>query len=200
MTDPLAPTTVADPASRAFIGIAEPAFALAALPTVMIAARSPTRTSSRFIAVPPWEVIEPGAHRSHAMRAFLAIQRDWLVTEQLPAYALELNPVEGLCSNLKGQELANLACETPGEATSAAWHGIERVRQAWWLPYSFLRRADLGDMTRPHRDPNPTRGEQGRSRPAKQAVTHWQSAGCVGAGDERYSVPGGPRSARSRCS
>jgi hypothetical protein len=26
----------------------------------MIAARSPTRTSSRFIAVPPWEVIEPG--------------------------------------------------------------------------------------------------------------------------------------------
>jgi hypothetical protein len=54
------PTTVADPASRAFIGIAEPAFALAALPTVMIAARSPTRTSSRFIAVPPWEVIEPG--------------------------------------------------------------------------------------------------------------------------------------------
>jgi hypothetical protein len=26
----------------------------------MITARSPTRTSSRFIAVPPWEVIEPG--------------------------------------------------------------------------------------------------------------------------------------------
>jgi transposase len=82
-----------------------------------------------------------GAHRSRAMRASLASQRHWLVTERLPAYAPELNPVEGLWSNLKGQELANLACDTLGETTSAAWQGIERVRQAWWLPYSFLRRA-----------------------------------------------------------
>lgn len=84
-----------------------------------------------------------GAHRSRAMRAFLVTQRDWLVVERLPAYAPDLNPVQGLWSNLKGQELANLACDTLGEAIGAAWHGIGRVRQAWWLPYSFLRRAGL---------------------------------------------------------
>jgi DDE superfamily endonuclease len=35
------------------------------------------------------------AHRSRAMRAWLATQRHWLVTERLPVYAPELNPVEG---------------------------------------------------------------------------------------------------------
>ena len=54
-----------------------------------------------------------------------------------------LNPVEALWSNVKGQELANLACDTLGEVITAAWQGIERVRAAWWLPYSFLRRAGL---------------------------------------------------------
>jgi hypothetical protein len=37
------------------------------------------------------------AHRSKAMRAWLATQRHWLVVERLPAYAPDLNPVEGLC-------------------------------------------------------------------------------------------------------
>jgi transposase len=84
-----------------------------------------------------------GAHRSRAMRAFLATQRDWLVTERLPAYAPDLNPVEGLWANLKDQELANLSCDTLGEVIKAAWQGIERVRRVWWLPYSFLRRTGL---------------------------------------------------------
>jgi hypothetical protein len=65
------------------------------------------------------------------------------VVERLPAYAPDLNPVEGLWSNLKDQELANLTCDTLGEAIQTAWQGIGRVRQAWWLPYSFLRRAGL---------------------------------------------------------
>ena len=63
--------------------------------------------------------------------------------ERLPAYAPDLNPVEALWSNLKGQELANLACDTLGEVIQATRQGIERVRRAWWLPYSFLRRAGL---------------------------------------------------------
>ena len=41
------------------------------------------------------------AHRSTAMRAWLAAQRSWLVIERLPAYAPDLNPVEGLWSSLK---------------------------------------------------------------------------------------------------
>ena len=35
-------------------------------------------------------------HRSQAMQAWLTRQRSWLVIERLPAYAPELNPVEGL--------------------------------------------------------------------------------------------------------
>jgi hypothetical protein len=83
------------------------------------------------------------AHRSKAMAAFVASQRDWLVVERLPAYAPELNPVERVWANLKGQELANLACYGLGGVISAAWQGIERIRAAWHLPYSFLRHAGL---------------------------------------------------------
>jgi transposase len=45
------------------------------------------------------------AHRSRTTRAWLATQRHWLVVERLPAYAPELNPVEGLWSSLKAVEL-----------------------------------------------------------------------------------------------
>jgi DDE superfamily endonuclease len=84
-----------------------------------------------------------GAHRSRQMNAFLATQRAWLVVERLPAYAPELNPVEGLWSNLKGGELANLPAASLGEVITAAWQGIGRVRGSWHLPYSFLRRTGL---------------------------------------------------------
>jgi hypothetical protein len=55
------------------------------------------------------------AHRSRAMRAWLATQRSWLVVERLPAYAPELNPVEGLWSSFKAVELANLTSPTLAE-------------------------------------------------------------------------------------
>jgi DDE superfamily endonuclease/Winged helix-turn helix len=55
------------------------------------------------------------AHRSRAMRAWLATQRHWLVVERLPAYAPELNPTEGLWSSLKAVELANLCGPTLAE-------------------------------------------------------------------------------------
>jgi transposase len=83
------------------------------------------------------------AHRSKAMAAFLATQRDWLVVERLPGYAPELNPAEQVWANLKGHELANLACEGLGGVIRAAWQGIGRIGRAWHLPYSFLRHAGL---------------------------------------------------------
>jgi hypothetical protein len=61
------------------------------------------------------------------------------VVERLPAYAPELNPVEGLWSSLKVVELANLATPTLGEVIDQAHHGIERVRRTPHLAYSFLR-------------------------------------------------------------
>jgi transposase len=83
------------------------------------------------------------AHRSHAMRAWLNTQRSWLVVERLPAYAPELNPVEGLWSSLKAVELANLATPTLAEVIGQAHRGVQRVRRTPHLAYSFLRHAGL---------------------------------------------------------
>jgi transposase len=83
------------------------------------------------------------AHRSNAMRIWLATQRSWLVVERLPAYAPELNPVEGLWSWLKGSQLANLVCPTLQEVVAQAELGIERARWTPHLAYSFLRRTGL---------------------------------------------------------
>ena len=83
------------------------------------------------------------AHRSRAMRAWLNTQRSWLVTERLPAYAPELNPVESLWSSLKAVELANLVSPTLAEVIDQAHRGIDRVRRTPHLAYSFLRHAGL---------------------------------------------------------
>ena len=83
------------------------------------------------------------AHRSRAMRAWLHTQRSWLVVERLPAYAPELNPVEGLWSSLKAVELANLCGPTLGEVIVQAHKGVERLRRTPHLAYSFLRHAGL---------------------------------------------------------
>jgi DDE superfamily endonuclease len=83
------------------------------------------------------------AHRSRAMRAWLNTQRSWLVTERLPAYAPELNPVEGLWASLKAVELANLVSPTLAEVIGQAYLGIERIRGTPHLAYSFLRRTGL---------------------------------------------------------
>ena len=83
------------------------------------------------------------AHRSHAMRAWLGRQRSWLVVEQLPAYAPELNPVEPLWSNLKGVELATLAGDSPDDVIAAAECGIQRIRHTHHLAFSFLRYCGL---------------------------------------------------------
>jgi len=48
-----------------------------------------------------------GRHTSRVMRDYTE-HRGWLTVYQLPAYASELNPTEGVWANLKGR-LANLA-------------------------------------------------------------------------------------------
>jgi len=83
------------------------------------------------------------AHRSKLMRAWLRCQRSWLVVEPLPAYAPELNPVEGLWASLKGVELANLAGDTLEEVTAAAERGVQRIRGTPHLAFSFLRSCGL---------------------------------------------------------
>jgi hypothetical protein len=59
--------------------------------------------------VPVWDNLP--THTSRAMRQLIAA-RSWLTVFQLPAYAPELNPVEGVWSSLK-RSLANLTKGTP---------------------------------------------------------------------------------------
>jgi len=65
------------------------------------------------------------------------------VVERLPAYAPELNPVEGLWSSLKAVELANLTGPTLGEVIAHVHRGIQRIRTTPHLAYSFLRHTGL---------------------------------------------------------
>jgi hypothetical protein len=58
------------------------------------------------------------SHHNRVMRDWLTSQRHWLQVEYLPAYAHDLDPVEGLWANLKGVELANLTCDTVAECWS----------------------------------------------------------------------------------
>jgi len=83
------------------------------------------------------------AHTSLAMRTWAATQQPWLQVEYLPAYAPDLNPVEGLWANLKGVELANRACMSLEELAAAAEQGIGRVRGESELLFSFLDQAGL---------------------------------------------------------
>ena len=71
----------------------------------------------------------------------------------LPAYAPELNPVEGLWSCLKAGEFANLMCPTLAEVIAQAHCGLDRVRRTPHLAYSFLRRIGLSVSS--HVSPTP---------------------------------------------
>jgi DDE superfamily endonuclease len=83
------------------------------------------------------------SHWSYKMRAHLAKQCAWLQVERLPAYAPELNPVEGLWANLKGGELANFTGDTVPEVADQARHGIQRVCDSDRLVMGFLAHTGL---------------------------------------------------------
>jgi transposase len=83
------------------------------------------------------------AHKSREMKSYLGRQRDWLVVERLPGYAPDLNPVETLWGNIKGQELANRCAANLGEIHQAVKGGMARVRRSRRLPLSFLKHAGL---------------------------------------------------------
>ena len=83
------------------------------------------------------------SHRSRRMKTWIDDQRHWLRVEQLPGYAHDLNPVEQVWGNLKGQELANLCPETIDEAAQAADDGLCRIGTEAGLCLAFLRHCGL---------------------------------------------------------
>jgi transposase len=85
-----------------------------------------------------------GAHKSRRMRTYLAAQPAWLQVEQLPGYAPDLNPVELLWGNLKGDELANLCPADIAALRHPVHTGCGRIRRQPALAFAFLRHAGLG--------------------------------------------------------
>ena len=77
------------------------------------------------------------------MQTSIESQAHWLQAERLPAYAPELNPVEGLWAHLKGTELANRCDMAIGQTTAAAQAGVQRVRSSQQLLFGFLGQAGL---------------------------------------------------------
>jgi putative transposase len=83
------------------------------------------------------------AHHSGDMLEFLATQDDWLRVEQLPSYAPELNPTEGIWGQLKGGELANRVLASLDQLLATAKRGLHRIRRRPQLLLAFLDRCGL---------------------------------------------------------
>jgi transposase len=80
------------------------------------------------------------------MRQLIAA-RSWLTVYQLPAYAPELNPVEGVWSSLK-RSLANLTKQGIGQLTALIKTRLKRMQYRPGLIDGFLARTGL-DLTLP---------------------------------------------------
>ena len=83
------------------------------------------------------------AHKSKAMKAWLATQRHWLHTEMLPGYAHDLNPIEMVWGNIKQRDLANLCPDTIDQAHTAAETGLKRVGTDYDMCMAFLAHTPL---------------------------------------------------------
>jgi transposase len=79
------------------------------------------------------------AHRSKAVGSYLATTRGRVWVERLPAYAPELNPIEYLWGNVKGNDLANFSPKELMELSTAARNALFKKRRrpkllrAFWL-------------------------------------------------------------------
>jgi transposase len=69
-------------------------------------------------------------HRSHLIQEFLANgAAERIQIERLPAYAPELNPIEGLWAHLKGVELSNVCCFNLPHLRRELRDAVKRVRR-----------------------------------------------------------------------
>ncbi|MFI9568837.1 transposase [Streptomyces rishiriensis] len=66
-------------------------------------------------------------HLTAVMREFIAANAEWLTVFQLPAYASDLNPTEGIWSLVK-RDLGNLAAADLGEITRAVKHRLKKIQ------------------------------------------------------------------------
>ena len=87
-----------------------------------------------------WDGLQ--AHRALPVRAFVE-SHPRLEVVRLPAYAPELNPVEGLWGWIKGTCLANVCEETLAPVVEHVRSGVRRLRRRRALPWAFLSRTGI---------------------------------------------------------
>ncbi|MFC8260703.1 transposase [Streptomyces sp. NPDC057291] len=66
-------------------------------------------------------------HLTAGMREFIAASAEWLTVFQLPTYAPDLNPQEGIWSLVK-RDLGNLAAANLGQITRAVKHRLKQIQ------------------------------------------------------------------------
>jgi hypothetical protein len=82
-------------------------------------------------------------HVSATMRTFTGAHPDWLTVVQLPAYAPDLNPVEGAWANMKNS-LGNLAaCSTADQLAAIIKNRLKRIQYRPALIAGFLAQTGL---------------------------------------------------------
>ena len=82
-------------------------------------------------------------HISGVMRTLLQAHRDWLTVVQMPAYAPDLNPVEGAWSAMKSS-LGNLgSCGTPHRLAAIMKNRLKRIQYRPALIDGFLAQTRL---------------------------------------------------------
>jgi hypothetical protein len=86
-------------------------------------------------------------HASRAMRELIAA-RAWLTVCRLPPYASELNPVEGIWSNLK-RSLASLTKQNIDQLTTLVKTRLRRMQYRPGLLDGFLAKTEL-DLSNLH--------------------------------------------------
>jgi transposase len=88
-----------------------------------------------------WDGVRP--HRAAAVRDWIARNKRWLTVERLPAYAPDLNPVEGMWAWTKGTGLANVCEDTLAPVVSRARSAVKRLRHKDAVIHGFLAKAGL---------------------------------------------------------
>jgi putative transposase len=87
-------------------------------------------------------------HLSRKMQAFTAGHPDWLTVIQLPAYAPDLNPVEGAWSVMKNSP-GNLAPGTADQLAAAMRRQLDRIQRRPALITGFLGQTGLSLAPQP---------------------------------------------------
>jgi putative transposase len=81
-------------------------------------------------------------HVSAVMRAFIEAHPDWLTEARLPAYAPDLNPVEGAWANMKNG-LGNLAAHDVDQLTAIVKNRLKSIQYRPALIDAFLAQTGL---------------------------------------------------------